>query len=103
MEAHNALNLVLSGNNFVGGDVKAVRVGGGERGEMRLEIPAAGPLEGRVAGKVQVGQLYQHWEPVGRYFALCVLEVACNPLVPPLRDAEEGVENQHKTLPIYIK
>ena len=33
---------------------------------MHLELPAAGPPEGCVAGKVQVSNLKQSWEPVRR-------------------------------------
>ena len=69
--AHNVCTLVLFGRNVVGGDVEIARMTGGERGEVRLELTAAAPLEGRLAEKVQERQLDKHWDPIGLYIAFC--------------------------------
>ena len=81
--AHDAHPLDLFSCNFVGSGVKVVRVDGGERGAMRLELPVSGPSEGRVASEVQVSQPDQHQETVGWDIALCGPDIARPFLVLP--------------------
>ena len=48
--AHNVRTLILSGHNFLSNDTKIARMAGGDRGNVRLKLPAAGPPEESVAG-----------------------------------------------------
>ena len=68
--AHNAQPLILVCCYLVGGDVQVPGFDGGEQGDVYIKLRPVCPPEQRVQGKVQWGQLHQHWEPFGQYIPL---------------------------------
>ena len=60
-----------------------MRMVGGDRDYICIELPVSGPLEGCVTGGVQGRQIYKHQKPVGRYLTLRVPEVSHPLLVIP--------------------
>ena len=60
-----------------------MRMAGGDRGDICIDLPVSGPLEGYVTGEVQGRQIDKHQKAVGRDLTLRVPEVSHPLLVIP--------------------